>query len=106
MASHSCLTALRATCLAAAIAALSVGSAVAQPTGAIAPRGNSIVHLANGTTFNWLAKKQRAAKPAFEDAVLLSSANAAPVNLQRFLGHGSYICSPSGFGHRSTCFAR
>lgn len=73
--------------------------------GPAAPRAAAVVHLSNGTNFNWLVKK----KPALNQITngeLLSSSDAATQTGTRYFGHGSYICSPAGFGNKSRCFSR
>lgn len=46
--------------------------------------------------FDWFAKPKVAAKPQ----------EAAHIVLVRYLGRGSYICSPAGSGRKSSCFKR
>lgn len=94
---------LRASTVAAFALSLSLGAAQAQ-SGATpsAPRAVS-VQLANGVTFNWLAKK--ATKGHISNATVVTSEGAQP-RKSRFFGKGSYICSPAGFGKKSRCFAR
>jgi hypothetical protein len=69
---------------------------------AVTPLLSSPVMAQNGKTvtkaaqYDWFAKPKVAAKP-----------QAAPkIVLVRYLGYGSYICSPAGYGHTSTCFQR
>ena len=69
------------------------------------PRAGAVVHLANGTTFNWLAQK-KPTRTQLTNSELLSSADTAAPTSNRDFGQGSYICSPAGFGHKSSCFAR
>ncbi len=47
--------------------------------------------------FDWMGQKQ--VTPA-------SNARVAKWLRNGYIGRGSYICSPSGFGKRSTCFSR
>ena len=90
----------------ALIAAFAPGASLAQ-SAAAAPRVVSAVHIpGTATTFDWLAKKRVAKRDVVQDAVLLSSADQPQVTQKRFFGHGSYICSPAGFGKKSRCFAR
>lgn len=89
-------------------AALLIGAFVVTllPAAALAgPRAGAVVHLANGMTFNWLAKKKTSGAQ-LTNSKLLSSADTTDQTATRFFGHGSYICSPAGFGHKSSCFAR
>lgn len=93
----------RASAVAVLALGLSVAGAVAETgAGSVAPRAVS-VQMANGVTFNWLAKK--GGKAGITNAVLVGSQNAKPQKA-RFFGKGSYICSPAGFGKKSRCFAR
>ena len=39
-------------------------------------------------------------------AFAAQSSTAPKTRKKRYLGKASYICSPSGFGRKSTCFAR
>lgn len=50
-------------------------------------------------SFNWLAGKSTARKPAATPA-------SANVRSGLNLGGGSYVCSPAGFGRQSRCFSR
>ncbi len=56
-----------------------------------------VVRIKTAAQFNWFANGQSA-----------SAATAAKQDLvqQVSLGRGSWICSPAGFGHQSTCIAR
>lgn len=93
----------RASAVAALVLGLAAGGVTAKAgTSSVAPRAVS-VQMANGVTFNWLAKK--GGKAGITNAVLVSSQNAKPQKV-RFFGKGSYICSPAGFGKKSRCFAR
>lgn len=92
---------LRAAAVAAFVLGLSLSGAQAQ-SGTTAPRAVA-VQLANGVTFNWLAKKST--RNQLSNAALVSSETAQP-RKSRFFGKGSYICSPAGFGKKSRCFAR
>ncbi len=96
---------LRAIVIAGLVAAVTVSPGLAQSgSGASgAPRSAAIVRLANGTTFNWLTKKTR---PGLGGAVLVSTDNTPRVKRARVFGRGSYVCSPAGFGRKSSCYAR
>jgi len=94
-------------CRAALVICVALGSLLPSATlaGPAAPRAAAVVHLSNGTTFNWLVKK----KPALNQITngeLLSSSDAIPQTGNRYFGHGSYIFSPAGFGNKSRCFSR
>lgn len=94
---------LRAAAVAAFALGLSLSGAQAQSgLTTAAPRAVS-VQLANGVTFNWLAKKT--IKGQVSNAALVTSEGVQP-RKTRFFGKGSYICSPSGFGKKSRCFTR
>ncbi len=80
---------------------LALSAAQAQ-SGTTAPRAVA-VQLANGVTFNWLARKST--RSQLSNAVLVSTEGTQP-RKSRFFGKGSYICSPAGFGKKSRCFAR
>ena len=88
----------------ALVAALAATPAAAQSSGAAGPRGMGVVQLANGSTFNWLAKKKTAG--VVTRTVLVSADTKGTKLRMTVFGRGSYICSPAGFGKKSRCFAR
>ncbi|WP_372839267.1 hypothetical protein [Phaeovulum sp.] len=49
--------------------------------------------------FDW-----RAGKPGTRAATVVSVSSKVSTGLN--LGGGSYVCSPAGFGHQSSCFSR
>jgi hypothetical protein len=92
---------LKAACLTAAFVALAPAAQAQSAGGAAAPRATSVVHIPGVSTFDWMAKKRVA-----NGAVLVSSQDAPTTRQSRFFGRGSWICSPAGFGKKSSCFAR
>ncbi|MBS0572274.1 MAG: hypothetical protein JSS08_03315 [Proteobacteria bacterium] len=90
--------------LAAALLSLALVPAAAL-AGPASPRAGAVVRLPGGVVFNWLApKKVRSGQ--IQNPELTSAQDAAPAVQSRYFGHGSYICSPAGFGMKSRCFAR
>lgn len=72
-----------------------------------APRAISVVHIPGAAQpFDWLSKKRASRTGTVADAVLVSSNDAPLIRQSRFFGHGSYICTPAGFGKKARCFAR
>ncbi|MFO1176249.1 MAG: hypothetical protein U1E48_13790 [Paracoccaceae bacterium] len=90
--------------LAAALLSLAL-LPMAVHAGPAAPRAGAMVRLPGGVVFNWLAPK-KAPRAQIQDAELTSAQDAAPIAQSRYFGHGSYICSPAGFGEKSRCFSR
>jgi hypothetical protein len=88
----------------ALVAGLLAAPAAAQTTHGAAPRPDAAVRLANGTTFNWLVKKST--RGMVSKATLVSSDNVPRSARKVVYGRGSYICSPAGFGKKSSCYAR
>lgn len=56
--------------------------------------------VSTARNFNWFSNGQSASQARIAKASLTS------VHSGRRLGHGSWICSPAGFGHKSHCIAR
>lgn len=89
--------------LAAALLSLGLMPALAL-AGPAAPRAGAVVRLPGGVVFNWLAPPKHRANQ-LQQTELTSAQDATPTQ-SRYFGHGSYICSPAGFGEKSRCFAR
>lgn len=97
--------AIGALCLSALLAGAAPMTVAAQSVAA--PRAISAVHIpGTSITFDWLSQKRASGKRTVADAVLLSSDDQGQGFQSRYFGHGSYICSPAGFGKKSRCFAR
>jgi len=91
----------------AAIAAFAVSLSSVQVAAQSAPtRASSVVYLPGKAVFDWRAKRSATQQNSLTNAELVRSDDAPKIRQSRFFGHGSYICSPSGFGRKSTCFAR
>jgi hypothetical protein len=71
--------------------ALAVTSLLSSPV--MAQNGKAATKAAQ---YDWFAKPKVAAKQQA----------ASKIVLVRYLGNGSYICSPAGSGQKSTCFKR
>ncbi|HAW45632.1 MAG TPA: hypothetical protein DCX34_00070 [Roseovarius sp.] len=84
-----------------AIAVAILISAQAGPVLAHDETTQSQVVQVNATQgFSWFSNGQTAAE------VERARRNLTGTQSARLLGHGSWICSPAGFGKKSRCFAR
>ncbi|WP_343115610.1 hypothetical protein [Ostreiculturibacter nitratireducens] len=95
------LRAARIGLLAMALGASGTGGAFAQTStdGVRASAGSGSNRVVRVVKFDWHAKKYRPAVRA-ETVTPVAQTNYL------LLGKGSYVCTPAGFGHRSTCFRR
>lgn len=96
-------TLLKSAAISLALAGVTAPVATAQTA---APRASSVVYIPGAATFDWRAKKSVSRSTSITNATFVSSENQPTVKKQRFFGHGSYICSPAGFGRKSSCFTR
>jgi hypothetical protein len=101
----NCLAAtlLKSAAISLALAGVTASVATAQTA---TPRGSSVVYIPGAAAFDWRAKKAVSRSGTVTNATLVSTESQPTVKKQRFFGHGSYICSPAGFGRKSTCFTR
>lgn len=90
----------RLAMMVATVTALSLGmsqDASAQTKGTagvgLISRGVVQIESAHIRTFNWLAKPGKTTRVRY-----------SPTATQT-IGHGSWICSPAGFGRKSRCYA-
>lgn len=82
-----------AMALSTSVALLAAGAAQAQPDLKIKPQAAISAAGKGSASFDWLAKRG-------PKATLVTAQASRP------LGHGSYICSPAGFGRKSQCYQR
>lgn len=61
---------------------------------------SQVVRVKATQGFSWFSNGRTAAEAQ------RARGNLTRIQYGRFLGHGSWICSPAGFGKKSRCFAR
>lgn len=100
---HFAAALIKSAALSLALAGICAPTVSAQTA---APRASSVVYIPGAAAFDWRAKKAVSRSTTVTNATLVSTESQPTLKKQRFFGHGSYICSPAGFGRKSTCFTR